>query len=259
MSPKPSPSAIALAASLTSLTAAAQERGADPLSAPSKRQLSAKQKQRAHKQSAKQRGEAERGELPSVDWFVEPFAFVGGNASWISTNFSYSPLPRIAPHLGGGLRFNQDGDFSIQAELAADFVGGTYYFYIVSWYTYAATFVNLPLLARHRIQNKPSKRKHFTWGLQIGQKIGESYNLNVLGIPIAVYSNNYGYYGSYNVFAPRVLSAAIGYQSRKTTRRGGIIEFEMRFNAGLVRLGRDGADEMTSNFMLRWNIVPRKR
>lgn len=184
---------------------------------------------------------------------VQPFGFLGFNVTWVTSRYSgvYTTFPRIAPGLGGGLRIKPDADFSAQAEIALDFVGGSYLYPPLA-YVYAATYLNVPLLARHRIAKSSRSRKHFTWGLQFGQRLGNSYNYTILGIPIQAYPS-YGY----SLFYNRMLSAAIGYQTRKYRPHQWGVEFEMRLNVGLTGLGESGSfTHGTSGFAFRWNFVP---
>lgn len=198
---------------------------------------------------------------PRLDRMVEPFGFLGFDVSWSSDSYTvvYPVAPRIAPTVGAGIRFKPDSNFSFQTELAVDFVGGTYP-YIIYNYVYAATYLNLPLLARHRIGKSSGKERHFTWGLTFGQLLGESYNETLAGIPVNVEpvgDGSYGYYGySYGYsFNVRQLSASIGYQGGKYKPTKWHTEFDMRFNLGLTNLGSQG-DRGVAWFSFRWNIVP---
>lgn len=276
MSPHPKTSALALAATLSSLAPSRAEGQAPPDPpppeafeglGPAKTQPTSELRPT---QPPASRAEEVVEEAPPKERnrTIEPFAAFGFNTSFITTDLGSYTFPRVAPVLGAGLRIKPDAKFSAQFELTLDFLGGTYsyLYYLISWYTYAATYLSLPLLARHRLSS--GKRvTHFTWGLKLSQKIGESRNSNILGVPFYVEASiprgyYYGYYGGYyggsgdGFFTQRMLSLTVGYQSRKVSRGKIGSEFEMRFSAGVARLSGEREAHMVSGFSFRWNLVP---
>lgn len=264
MPPKPSSSAIAVAATLGSVGATAQT---PPAGDPPRRELPpppdvaprppplegpmpTEGAERGPQSGLEGPAEDVQPGVLLPDRAVEAFAFAGADVS-LMTSYLYL-LPRIAPGFGAGLRINPSAPHSFQAELSVDFLGGTLpYFYGGLIYTQAVTYLSLPLLARHRISETANKTKHIAWGVQLSQNIGESYNYSLFGVPIYVD-------GGYSEFSARLLSISVGYQARRLTKRGGLHEFEMRFNLGVTNFG-ESDDFKVSSFNFRWNWVPRGR